>query len=73
VLGFKPAAALFPTLPPVVPPVRHAGARGYHCDWQAVWDVEGKRLLDLGDPFASEAEWKQCARTDWIARALAIV
>jgi len=51
----------------------HAGASGFQCDWQAVWDVEGKRLLDLGDPFASEAEWKQCARTDWIARALGMV
>ena len=51
----------------------HAGARGYRCEWQAVWDVEGKRMLDLGDPFASAAEWKQCEQADWIARTLAMV
>ena len=39
--------------------VRHArGDRAsYYCDWQGIWDRQGKRLLDLSDPFASKEEW----------------
>jgi hypothetical protein len=29
----------------------------YACDWQGIWDSEGKRVLDLSDPFASKEEW----------------
>ncbi len=27
------------------------------CEWNAVWDFAGPRLLDLDDPFASEEKW----------------
>lgn len=30
----------------------------YGCDWQGVWDLEGKRFLDLSNPFAAEERWR---------------
>jgi hypothetical protein len=30
----------------------------YECDWQGVWDIRNKRLLDLSDPFASNEQWR---------------
>lgn len=35
----------------------HGGDR-YHCDWDAVWDCEEERCVDLSDPFAATSEWK---------------
>lgn len=29
----------------------------YSCDWQAIWDLNGNRALDLSDPFASGEKW----------------
>ncbi|NLS93558.1 MAG: proteasome accessory factor PafA2 family protein [Planctomycetaceae bacterium] len=29
------------------------------CDWTGVWDCRRKRFLDLSDPFASRAKWRQ--------------
>ncbi|MDT4969424.1 MAG: proteasome accessory factor [Acidobacteriota bacterium] len=39
--------------------VRHVGAEreNYACDWQGIWDRQGKRVLDLSDPFASKERW----------------
>jgi len=30
----------------------------YECDWQGVWDINNKRLLDLSDPFVSNEQWR---------------
>jgi hypothetical protein len=27
------------------------------CSWQAIWNMETKRTLDLSDPFATEERW----------------
>jgi len=40
-----------------------AGANGrYRCDWTAVIDREQGAMLDLSDPFATEATWKELPR-----------
>lgn len=39
---------------------RLAGRNGrYTCDWQGVWDCQGKRVLDLSDPFETEERWQE--------------
>ena len=30
----------------------------YTCDWHGVWDHAASRMIDLGDPFASAADWQ---------------
>jgi proteasome accessory factor A len=52
------------------PPGARAEARGrairalhtertrYQCRWDGILDLEGRRYLDLGDPFAATAEWR---------------
>ena len=30
----------------------------YTCDWYSVWDYEGGRLIDMRDPFSSDATWQ---------------
>jgi len=47
----------------------------YVCDWQRVWDTQENRMLDLGDPFASEEYWKdefageeRAGRANWRLR-----
>jgi hypothetical protein len=38
---------------------RLAGDGGrYVCDWASLRDLTGRRRLDLGDPFATRAEWR---------------
>lgn len=32
--------------------------REYRCDWQAIIDVERKRVLDLSDPWETEERWR---------------
>jgi proteasome accessory factor A len=31
----------------------------YACDWGGVWDLEGRMVLDLADPFTSEEDWRE--------------
>ena len=31
----------------------------YCCAWNGVWDTEGRRCVDLRDPFAATPEWKK--------------
>lgn len=39
---------------------RLAEGRGrYLCDWMRIWDQKEGRYLDLSDPFAEQAEWRQ--------------
>ena len=35
---------------------RRGKARG---EWTGVWDITGKRALDLGDPFATQERWQE--------------
>jgi hypothetical protein len=37
---------------------KRTARRVYACDWTGVWDYEGKRFLDLTDPFAWEEKWR---------------
>ncbi len=30
----------------------------YGCDWQGVWDIDNRRMLDLSDPLADREHWK---------------
>jgi len=30
----------------------------YACEWHAIWDRSGDRVLDLADPFAAEERWR---------------
>lgn len=34
------------------------GAGRYVCDWQAVWDREERRTLDLSEPFEAQEKWR---------------
>ena len=36
--------------------------RRYACGWSGVYDREQNRLLDLSEPFATEAKWQQLPR-----------
>jgi hypothetical protein len=36
----------------------HAGTEGFRTSWESVWDINGKRLLDLSDPLKSDGEWR---------------
>jgi len=39
---------------------RFHGRRGrYCCDWQGVWDMDQRRMLDLSDPLSDREEWKK--------------
>jgi hypothetical protein len=29
-----------------------------YADWQAIWDLEQRRYIDLSDPFATSDEWQ---------------
>lgn len=31
----------------------------YACDWQGVWDMTKRRMLDLSDPLADEEHWQE--------------
>lgn len=31
----------------------------YECDWQGVWDKQGRRVLDLSDPFTAQEIWQK--------------
>src|SRR5262249_22038066 len=43
------------------PLVRERSGQGhrYCCGWDGVWDGEGRRCVDLRDPFAAAPEWKE--------------
>lgn len=43
-----------------------AGRPGVSAEWQGVYDERGKRkqFLDLGDPYANRAEWKELGRPE---------
>ncbi len=44
---------------------RHASENGrYLCDWHAIWDYGGNRILDLSDPFESEERWHDFTGAD---------
>jgi hypothetical protein len=46
--------------------IRELGAEGHlRCDWAAIWDLSGRRKLDLSDPFASAASWHTCSEREW--------
>jgi hypothetical protein len=34
----------------------------YQCDWQGIWDLSGRRWLDLSDPFKGAVEWQAISR-----------
>jgi hypothetical protein len=34
----------------------------YWCDWTGVWDHNGRRYLDLLEPFATEEKWREIPR-----------
>ena len=31
----------------------------YACDWGGVWDLQGRRFLDLANPFTAEETWRE--------------
>lgn len=31
----------------------------YACDWGGVWDLQGRKFLDLANPFTSEESWRE--------------
>ena len=37
---------------------RADGKERYVCDWQQLWDPQGRRVLDLSDPFETTERWK---------------
>jgi len=38
---------------------KFAGRPHFSCSWTAIYDLVGKRQLDMSDPFASQAKWKR--------------
>jgi hypothetical protein len=38
---------------------RYAGRRNYQCNWDSIWDFDGKRRLDLSDPFGTGPKWRK--------------
>jgi len=50
---------------------RYSGRPNFHCNWDSIWDGDGKRRLDLSDPFATESKWRKVkSRRDLPARQL---
>lgn len=35
-----------------------AGGNQYRCTWDSIWDTAGRCRLNLGDPFATAADWQ---------------
>src|SRR5262249_2466552 len=38
----------------------HRRHTAYCCDWSGVWDRRQRRVLDLSDPFTTQARWVTC-------------
>lgn len=38
------------------------GKAGYSCDWSAVWEPSGRRMIDLGNPLTTEGRWVRAPR-----------
>jgi proteasome accessory factor A len=46
--------------------IRELGATAeLRCDWMHLWDLTGRRVLELSDPFASTASWRTLSECEW--------
>jgi proteasome accessory factor A len=47
---------------------KFAGRQEFCCSWVAIYDLAGRRKLDLADPFAAQARWKKFPVPDRMER-----
>ena len=50
----------------------YSGEGIVHCNWAGMWDEEGRRRLDMTDPFATSASWKKIRNLDTESALLSI-
>jgi proteasome accessory factor A len=46
----------------------YAGREAFHCNWDSIWDAKDRRVLDLSDPFATQARWRKVSSERELAR-----